>query len=411
MLRLSVDPKGPSITLRSEGATRYNMYEKIRPLWAEINLDNLAYNAKNIKERVGERSVIAIIKADAYGHGAPEVAETLIEAGADAFGVSIITEALQLREKGIGIPIIVLSYTPETYMEDAVREDITLNCLSYDYAVKLDGVAKKYDKKVKVLISIDTGIGRLGYSPDEKGMSEIEKIARLEHIEMDGIYTHFALSDSQDKSFTYVQLERYKKVIERLRKDKVIFNHYHAANSAAIVDMKETYFDSVRPGIILYGYYPSNEVVRGNISIKPVMSIKGIIIRLKSVPKGTGISYGHRFVTEREETSIATIPIGYADGYFRALSGKGKVIVNGVLCPQVGTVCMDHIMVDVTGVPDVKEGDTVTIMGSENGVSFTAEDIAEILQTIPYEVLCAVSKRVPRVYLKGGKEVMRKSYV
>lgn len=411
MLRLNVDPEGPSITLRSEGATRYFMYEKIRPLWAEINLDNLAYNARNIKEMVGDRNVIAIIKADAYGHGAPEVAETLIEAGADAFGVAIITEALQLREKGIGIPIIVLSYTPETYIEDAIREDLTLNCLSYDYAVKLDEAARKHAKKAKVLISIDTGIGRLGYPPDEKGISDIEKIALLENIEMDGIYTHFASADSVDKGFTNVQLEIYKKVIERLRKDKVIFNHYHAANSAAIVDMKETYFDSVRPGIILYGYYPSPEVRRENLSIRPVMSIRGIIIQLKSVPKGTGISYGHRFVTEREETRIATIPIGYADGYFRSLSGKGKVIVNGVLCPQVGAVCMDHIMVDVTDVPDVKEGDTVTIMGSENGVQFTAEDIAQILQTIPYEVVCAVSKRVPRVYLKDGKEVMRKSYV
>ena len=388
-----------------------NMYEKIRPLWAEINLDNLAYNARNIKKIVGDRDMIAIIKADGYGHGAPEIAQTLIDEGASAFGVAIITEALQLRKNEIKVPIIVLSYTPEDFMDDAVKEELILNCLSYEYAVKLNEVAKKQGKNAKILISIDTGIGRLGYSPDEKGLREIHKISKLDHLELDGIYTHFASSDAKDKKLSNEQLLKYKMVIEKLKNDGIIFNHYHAANSGAVVDMKETYFNSVRPGIILYGYYPSNEVIRENLSIKPVMSVKGLIIQLKTVPKGTGISYGHRFVTEREETKIATIPIGYADGYFRSLSGKGKVIVHGILCPQVGAVCMDHIMVDVTDVEDVKEGDVVTLLGTEKSATFNAEDIAEITDTIPYEVICAISKRVPRVYLKDGKEVMRKDYV
>lgn len=387
------------------------MYEKIRPLWAEINLDHLAYNARNIKKLVGDRDMIAIIKADGYGHGAPEIAQTLIDEGASAFGVAIVTEALQLRENGVKIPIIVLSYTPEDFMEDAVSEELILNCLSYDYAVKLNEVAMNLGKKAKVLLSIDTGIGRLGFSPDENGLAEIHKISRLDHLELDGIYTHFASSDARDKKLSNEQLLKYKTAIEKLRNDGIIFKHYHAANSGAVVDMKESYFNSVRPGIILYGYYPSTEVIRENLKIKPVMSVKGLIIQLKSVPKGTGISYGHRFVTEREETKIATIPVGYADGYFRSLSGKGKVIVHGVLCPQVGAVCMDHIMVDVSDVEDVKEGDVVTLMGTENGVTFDAEDIAELTDTIPYEVICAISKRVPRVYLKNGQEVMRKSYV
>jgi len=388
-----------------------NMYEKIRPLWAEINLDNLAYNARNIKKLVGDRDMIAIIKADGYGHGAVEIAQTLIDEGASAFGVAIITEALQLRKNEIKVPIIVLSYTPENFMDDAVKEELILNCLSYEYAVKLNEVAKKQGKNAKVLISIDTGIGRLGYSPDEKGLREIYKISKLEHLELDGIYTHFASSDAKDKKLSNEQLMKYKTVIEKLKNDGILFKHYHAANSGAVVDMKETYFNSVRPGIILYGYYPSNEVVRENLKIKPVMSVKGLIIQLKTVPKGTGISYGHRFVTEREETKIATIPIGYADGYFRSLSGKGKVIVHGILCPQVGAVCMDHIMVDVTDVEDVKEGDVVTLLGTEKNATFNAENIAEMTDTIPYEVICAISKRVPRVYLKDGKEVMRKEYV
>ncbi len=385
--------------------------DKMRPLWAEINLDNLSYNIRNIIKLVGKSRLIAIVKADAYGHGAAEVAQTMIEAGAEGFGVAIITEALQLRQSGISKPVLVLSYTPPEYFEDAVSQDIVLNCLSYEDAKKLSDAAGNLGKKGKVLISLDTGISRVGFQPDEAGTAEIIKISRLPHIEMDSIYTHFASADYTDKSLTHLQLKRYHHAMNRLREAGVTFSHEHVANSAAIVDMAETYLESVRPGIIMYGYHPSDEVKKGNLSLKPVMSIRGKIIQLKTVPEGTGISYGHRFVTSREATKIATIPIGYADGYFRSLSGKAKVIVDGILCPQVGSVCMDHIMVDVSEVPDVKVLDTVTLMGEDKGVSFTADDIAQIVGTIPYEVICAVSKRVPRIYLKGGKEVFRKTYV
>ena len=385
--------------------------EKMRPLWAEIDLDNLIYNIRNIKKLVGKSRLIAIVKADAYGHGATEVVKTMIEGGAEGFGVAIITEALQLRESGLKEPLMVLSYTPPEFFSDAINEDIVLNCLSFEDAQKLSEAAGSIGKKGKILISLDTGMSRVGFQPNEEGIGEIIRISRLPNIEMDSISTHFASSDDKDKTLTHLQLKKYHHALDRLKEAGVTFTHENVANSAAIVDMAETYLESVRPGIVMYGYQPSDEVKKENLSIKPVMSIKGKIIQLKTVPKGTGVSYGHRFITSREETKIATIPIGYADGYFRSLSGKAKVIVGGILCPQVGSVCMDHIMIDVSEVPDVKVLDTVILMGEDQGVSFTADDIAEIVGTIPYEVVCAVSKRVPRIYLRDGKEVFRKTFI
>ena len=384
---------------------------KIRPVWAEISLDNLSYNVRNIKKLVGKSRLIAIVKADAYGHGAVHVVKTMVESGAEAFGVAVMTEALELRKSGVTEPIMVLSYTPPEYFSDAIDNDITLNCLSYEDAEKLDKEAKAIGRKAKIIIKLDTGMGRVGFQPDDDGVVEILKISRLEHIELDSIFTHFASADYEDKETTNLQIRRFHHASGKLREAGVRFRYEHMANSAAIMDMEETHLGSVRSGIIMYGYHPSNEVKKENLSLKPVMSLKGTIIQLKTVPKGTGISYGHRFVTDQEETKIATIPVGYADGYFRALSGKAKVIVGGVLCPQVGSVCMDHIMVDVSAVPDVKVLDEAILMGEDNGVSFTADDIADIIGSISYEVVCAVSKRVPRVYLEEGKVVSIKNYI
>lgn len=385
--------------------------DKMRPLWAEINLDHLAENVRNIKALVGNSRLIAIVKADAYGHGATKVAKTISENGAEGFGVAVITEALELRHSGVQEPIMVLSYTPESYFEEAIQADLVLNCLCYEDAMALNEVAKSLERKAKVLISLDTGISRVGFLPTKEGLKDVVAMKELSHIELDSIYTHFASADEADKTFTKEQIQRYQEAMAHLKEQGVHFTHEHVANSAAIVDLPETYLESVRPGIILYGYHPSREVEQGRLSLKPVMSIKGQIIQLKTHKKGTGISYGHKFVTTREETRIATIPIGYADGYFRNLSNKAKVIVHGQLCPQVGAICMDHMMVDVTDVTDVERLDVVTIMGEEGEASFTADDLADILGTISYEITCAISKRVPRIYLKNGQEVSRKTYV
>ena len=386
------------------------MKEKMRPLWAEINLDHLAYNVRNIKKLVGKSRLVAIVKADAYGHGASCVARTMVEAGAEAFGVAIITEALEMRESGIRETIMVLSYTPPAYFSDAIRNDIILNCLSYEDVEKLDQVAGELKMTAKILISLDTGISRVGFQPDEEGIAEIIRMKKLKNIELNSIYTHFASADFEDKKTTLIQLEKYKYAIGKLKEAGVVFEHEHVANSAAIVDMKETYLESVRPGIILYGYHPSDEVRKENLSLKPVMSIKGKIIQLKTVPKGTGISYGHRYITDKEKTKIATIAIGYADGYSRRLSNRADVMLQGKRARVVGNICMDMCMIDVTDFEERPQiSDEVVLFGiqkvGEEEYSLPVDELSDLLDTINYEITCLVGKRVPRVYLENGNIV------
>ncbi len=372
--------------------------EKIRPIWAEVNLEQLRENVNKVKEKVHGKKIVAIVKADAYGHGACQVA-LAIESQVDCFGVAIMEEALSLRESGIRKPIMVLSYTPEAYFKEALDGDFILNALSYEYAKDLDKAAQKQGRKAKVFVAIDTGMERLGFSPDQDGIAEILKMKDLENLSFHSMYTHFAKADEEDKTFTHIQLDRYNKVMNALKEKGMVFESYHAANSAGVIDHEEAYFDMVRPGIILYGYYPSDEVNKEALTLKPVMTLKGRIIQLKKVKKGSGVSYGHKFTTTRDETLIATIPIGYADGYSRGLSGKAMVMVGNRLCPQVGNICMDHMMVDVTEVEGVKVFDEVILMGSKGNLSFTADHMAKILGTINYEVLCALSPRIPRIYI------------
>ncbi len=374
------------------------MDEKIRPVWAEVNLDQLRENVRNVKEKIHGKKITAIVKADAYGHGACQVA-LAIESQVDCFGVAIIDEAISLRKIGIKKPIMVLSYTPEAYFRQALEGDFILNALSYQYAKDLDEVAYDLGIKAKVFVAVDTGMERMGFSPDNEGIEEILKMKTLKYLSFESMYTHFARADEADKTFTHIQLDLYKMVMDTLKNNGLVFESYHAANSAAIVDHEEAYFDMVRPGIILYGYYPSDEVHKEALSLEPIMTLKGRIIQLKKVKKGSGISYGHKFITTRDETLIATIPIGYADGYARGLSGKAMVIVGDTLCPQVGNICMDHMMVDVTEVEGVKIFDEVILMGKKGDLSFTADHMAKILGTINYEVLCALSPRIPRIYV------------
>ena len=322
-----------------------------------------------------------------------------IEAQVDCFGVAIIDEAMLLRKIGIKKPIMVLSYTPEAYFRQALDGDFILNALSYEYAKDLDEVALSLGRKAKVFVAVDTGMERMGFSPDQEGVEEILKMKTLKNLTFESMYTHFARADEMDKTFTHIQLDLYQQVMDKLKENGLVFQSYHTANSAGIIDHEEAFFDMVRPGIILYGYYPSEEVHREALSIEPIMTLKGRIIQLKKVKKGSGISYGHKFVTTQEETLIATIPIGYADGYARGLSGKAMVMVGETLCPQVGNICMDHMMVDVTQVEGVKVFDEVILMGKKGDLSFTADHMAKILGTINYEVLCALSPRIPRIYL------------
>ena len=374
------------------------MSEKMRPVWAEVNLDQLRENVDNISRKVHGEKITAVVKADAYGHGAPRVAKA-IETQVDNFAVAIIEEAITLRSSGIKKPIMVLSYTPESHFKQAMENDFILNILSYDYAKSLNDEAKRLGKKALVFVALDTGMERMGFSPDKESVAQILKMKEFTNLSFESIYTHFAKADEKDKTYTKKQLALYEKTIETLREGGMNFKSYHTANSAGIIDHEEAYFDRVRPGIILYGYYPSNQVHTEDLDIKPILTLKGQIIQLKTLKKGVGISYGLKYHTTKEETLVATIPIGYADGYARGLSGKASVIVGDTLCPQIGTICMDHMMVDVTEAKGVKVFDEVILLGSKGDLAFTADHMARLLHTINYEIVCDLSPRVPRIYI------------
>lgn len=386
------------------------MFSEFRPYYAEINLDNFRHNFREVKKAAKGRKTIGVIKADAYGHGAVELAEVLQEEGADYFAVAVVTEAIELRRNGFKTPILILGFTPPTFAKEIVEYDITQAVFTYELAEAISKEAVKQKKTAKIHIKLDTGMGRIGFLPGDAAITEIKKIAGLSNIKLEGIFTHFSTADEIDKSYTFTQIERYDNIITGLSKEGINFEIKHIANSAAIIDLPQAYCDAVRPGIMLYGYYPSADVNHDNMKLKHVMSLKAEIVNVKEVPSGTSISYGRKFVSERT-SRIATLPFGYADGFTRLLFGKAFVIVNGCKAPVVGRICMDQCMIDVTDCGDVKVGDEVIVMGEANGIKNNADDIARMLGTIDYEVLCMVSKRVPRVYKADGKIVKVKNYV
>lgn len=387
------------------------MFRHLRPVWAEIDLDKLAHNMREIKRASQSKGIIAVVKADAYGHGAVDVAPVLLENGADRLAVAVISEAVELRRSGIDAPIMILGFTPPNLIDTLLKYNIEQTVINYEFAKELSNMARKKNKIAKIHIGIDTGMGRIGFLPNETSLNEISKINQLPNIEIEGLFSHFSSADESCKEYTLKQLMCYEEFYKRLIENDVKINNRHIGNSAAIIDLPKTHFDYVRPGIIQYGYYPSNEVLKGKLNLRPVMSVKSNIVHIKTLKAGEHISYGRRFTTERESI-IATLPVGYADGYTRLLFGKGKVIINGKFAPIVGTICMDQCMIDITDIEGVKIGNEVILLGEDNqGNKFNADDIAESLGTINYEVICAINKRVPRVYTKGGKVIKVRNYV
>lgn len=380
--------------------------EKImRPVWAEINLDTIATNTKNIKKLVGDKELIAIVKADCYGHGAVDVVPTLLENGASRLAVAMLTEAIELRENNINAPIVILGYTPLYLGEELINYDIEQTVYDLDYAKELSKIALSFNKKAKIHIAIDTGMGRIGFLPGDDTVKTINEVYNLEGLEVIGIYSHFSTSDEKDKSYANEQLFKFKKVIADLKALGIEIPLKHISNSGAIIDMPETYLNGVRPGIILYGYYPSKEVSKDNLSVKPALTLKAKVAHVKELHKDMYISYGKTFKTNKK-TIVATLPIGYGDGYPRALSENAKVIVNGKFASILGRICMDQCMIDVTDIENVKTGDEVIILGGEGDLKFNADDMAEALGTINYEILCRIKSRIPRVYIKN-KEVFK----
>ncbi len=380
--------------------------EKImRPVWAEINLDTIATNTKNIKKLIGDKELIAIVKADCYGHGAVDVVPTLLENGASRLAVAMLTEAIELRENNINAPIVILGYTPLYLGEELINYDIEQTVYDLDYAKELSKIALSFNKKAKIHIAIDTGMGRIGFLPGDDTVKTINEVYNLEGLEVIGIYSHFSTSDEKDKSYANEQLFKFKKVIADLKALGIEIPLKHISNSGAIIDMPETYLNGVRPGIILYGYYPSKEVSNDNLSVKPALTLKAKVAHVKELHKDMYISYGKTFKTNKK-TIVATLPIGYGDGYPRALSENAKVIVNGKFASILGRICMDQCMIDVTDIENVKTGDEVIILGEEGDLKFNADDMAEALGTINYEILCRIKSRIPRVYIKN-KEVFK----
>ncbi|WP_238899810.1 alanine racemase [Clostridium sp. YIM B02500] len=387
------------------------MQKILRPVYAEIDLDAIAYNMKNIKNLAKDKEVIAVVKADCYGHGALDVVPTLLENGASRLAVAVLTEGIELRNDNIKAPIMILGYTPSYLNEELIKYDLEQTVYDLDYAKELSKTALSLNKKAKIHIAIDTGMGRIGFLPTEKAIDDICKICSLEGLEVIGIFTHFSTSDEKDKEYTNEQFEKFTDLLKKLSDLNIEIPIKHVSNSGAIMDMPETYLDAVRAGIILYGYYPSNEVKKENLSLKPALTLKATITRVQEMDAGMSISYGRTFKTERRSL-IATIPIGYADGYSRLLAKNAKVIINGQFASIVGRICMDQCMIDITDINgDIKVGDEVIVLGEQDGLRFNADDFAEIMGTINYEILCMLKYRIPRVYVKNGKIFNVRNYL
>lgn len=382
----------------------------VRPVWAEIDLDKIANNMKEIKNLVGNKEIIAVVKANAYGHGALDVAPVLLENGASKLAVAIITEADELRNSGIKAPIMILGYTPLNFGEDLIDNQIEQTIYDLEYAKDLSNLAESLGKKAKVHIALDTGMGRIGFLPNEDSLEKVLEICKLPGLEVVGLFTHFSTADEEDKTYTFEQFSKLKSFSDTLEKNGVHISLKHASNSGAIIDLPETYLDGVRCGIISYGYYPSEEVKKEHLKLSPALTLKTTIAYVKEVDKDMYVSYGRTHKTKKK-SKIATLPIGYADGYSRLLSGKAKVIINGKFANVIGRVCMDQCMIDVTHIDNIKIGDEVILLGEEDGLKFDANDMAKIIGTINYEILCMISHRVPRIYKENNKIVKVRNYI
>jgi len=372
--------------------------EPLRPAWAEVDLGAMAHNMKEIRRIVRpETKIMAVVKANGYGHGAVETAQIVLRYGADRLAVATLGEAIKLRQAGIDAPILVLGYSGPEHANLAVEYGITQTVFTMEMAESLSQTANKQGKTAVVHVKIDTGMGRIGFLPKQETVQVIANISRLKGLFMEGVYTHFAVADHADKSFTRHQFSLFLDFVENLSRTGIEIPIKHAANSAAIIDMPETHLDLVRPGIIIYGLYPSGEVDQKKISLLPVMELKARVSFVKKVGAGTSISYGRKYIT-RKEALIASLPLGYADGYSALLSNNADILLGGKRVPVVGTVCMDQFMTDASAVPDTQIGDEAVIFGNQGMERISVEEIAKRLNTINYEILCMVSERIPRIY-------------
>ena len=376
---------------------------------ADIDLDAIHENVVNAKAltKPGTK-LMTIIKADAYGHGAVMVAQTL-EDVADAYGVAILEEGIELRQAGINKPILILGYTPAPLYSAMIKYDIATAVFEYDMAKKMSDTAEKMGKKAKVHIKLDTGMSRIGFKQDDESLAVIKKIAELPGIEIEGCFTHFATMDEKDKTKAMKQFERYMDFVKRIEDAGIKIPVKHVSNSAGIIEKPEVNLDMVRDGICVYGMYPSEEVDKTKLNLTPAMEIKSYVSFVKTLKAGVEIGYGGTYTTTGE-TVVATIPVGYADGYSRALSNRGRVLIKGKSFPIIGRICMDQFMVDINSQPDIKQGDEVTLVGRDKDEYISIEEVADMSYSFNYEFVCDIGKRIPRVYYRGGKVVATKDF-
>lgn len=378
--------------------------KKFSRVKAIVSLDAVAHNFREMRKNIAEDTkVIAVVKADAYGHGAVQIAR-LVEEYDYIWGFATATEeeAIELRRAGIKKPILVLGIVFEEYYPELIRYDIRPAVCEADSAEKLSKEALRQGKIVHIHLALDTGMTRIGFADVPESVETIKQIQMLPNLEIEGIFTHFARADEYDRSPALVQLDRYLDFLKLLEDAGIKIPLLHCSNSAGIIRIPEANLSMVRAGITIYGIYPSGEVERDKIKLETAMEIKSHISYLKDVSPGTAISYGGTFVASKP-MKVATIPVGYADGYPRQLSGKGWVLIHGQKAPILGRVCMDQFMVDVTDIPNTRSGDEVTLIGRDGNEVITAEELGELSGRFSYEFICCISKRVPRVYIKDGK--------
>lgn len=378
---------------------------------AEIDLDAIIHNMNAMHANISENTkIMAVIKADGYGHGAVEIAEAIDDLPyVFGYAVATVEEGLILRNHGIEKPILILGYVfPEQY-HDMIRARIRPTVFTSDMAERLSFMAGRLDVDCPIHFAIDTGMSRIGYQVTEEAADEMARIASLPHILVEGIFTHFARADEADKTSTYKQLELFLQMVGMLEERGVEIPIHHCSNSAAIVEVPEANMDLVRAGITMYGLWPSPEVDKNRIDLKPALSLVTHVAYVKELEAGREISYGGTYTTTKKQM-IATIPVGYADGYARTLSNKGDVLIHGQRAPICGRVCMDQFMVDVTHIPDVKTGDKVTLIGRDGDEQITMEELGERADRFNYEFVCDLGKRIPRVYLQNGRVIGTKDH-
>ena len=373
-------------------------------VYAKIDLDAVAWNMEQMKKNLKEGTeMVAVIKTDGYGHGAVQVA-SMLESYDYVWGYAVATldEAVVLRAAEIQKPILVLGCIfPDQYWE-MLKYEIRMNVYTKEMAEAISALAVEKGEQAYVHIKLDTGMARLGFSAEESSIEEIKEIAELPNLVLEGVFTHFAKADEEDKTFTMMQLEKFEWMTQRLEEEGVTFPYVHASNSAGIIDVRRADYNLVRAGIAIYGLYPSEEVDKEKVQLKPALSLKSHIAFVKDIPAGTPVSYGGDFVSEHQ-MRIATIPIGYGDGYPRSLSDTGYVLIRGKKAPIIGRICMDQFMVDVSDIPEVKFGDKVTLIGRDQEEYLPVEKLSELSGRSNYEFVCDLGKRIPRVYVQDGK--------